>query len=142
MWQNPTEPQNVVNSNGKGMPTMAVDADVSQLPQDAANRSIQVAHQIQMRDNSGTPKESPLTVSSSVLELVPPVNAVVLHLIAATNNLRFGDNAVLDGTAGDGYGIVTSGNSVDLACADGTSIHVLKDGASDVIMSFWFDILG
>ena len=121
---------------------MAVETRDSSMPEDSQNKAIQVAHNVQMRDaTTPTPRESPLTVSGSVLEIKIPNNAIVLNIFAGVNNLRFGDNAVLDGTANEGYAILTAGNFVSLPVASKDSIHVLRDGASDVTMTFWFEML-
>lgn len=111
------------------------------LPIDGNHKPIQVASQIITQDGTGTPQESPLTVSSVVLELVIPTNADVLYIRAAVADIRYGDNATLDGTADDGYGLIPAGTALRIPCADGTSVHVLRDAAVDATAYFHFETL-
>jgi len=112
------------------------------LPRGGGGEAIQVAYKTKNRDaTTPTPRESPLTVSTTVLELKTPANAVVLVMFAGSNNLRFGDNATLDGTANKGYFVLTAGNFVALPVASAGSVWVKRDGAADVIVSFYYEML-
>lgn len=95
-----------------------------------------------MRDASGTPKESPLTVSTSVLEIVPPIDAVNLVLLPVDADCRFGDNMTLDGTPNDGYAVAYTNEIVSIpVTSSGASIYVLRDGSVDVTLGFYFEVL-
>lgn len=95
---------------------------------------------IEMRDASGTPKESPLTVSTSVLELVAPADGLYLVLRPMGGDCRYGDNGTLDGTANDGYAVVSANEAVRVPVADTVSVYVLRDGSIDVTLGFYFEV--
>ena len=95
-----------------------------------------------MRDaTTPTPVESPLTVSNTVLELVPHQHATILHLRPVGADCRYGDNGTLDGTADEGYAVVAAGSSVDIPVKNGGSIYVLRNAAADVTLGFHFEVL-
>lgn len=119
---------------------MNVQAQGGAQPKDTQGASIPVAAKIQMRDASSTPKESPLAVSSSVLELKPPTNAVMMIIKAVTNDINFGDNSTLDGTANNGFMTLTAGDSLPVPVANGNSVHVVRTSA-DGSLHFYYELL-
>lgn len=111
------------------------------LPRDANKASIPVASQIDMQDATGTPQVSPLTVADTALEVVIPTNAILCTLSPAGADLRFGDNATLDGTSGNGYFLLPDGEDKTIPVADGNSFWVVRDAGVSVTLSFFFEIL-
>ena len=106
------------------------------LPIDNNHKPIQVGYNIITQDASGTPKTSPLTVSSSALELVPMDASMKLTIRAAVADIRIAENSTLDGTLDDGYTIIPAGTAREIHCADGASVWVLRDAAVDATAYF------
>jgi hypothetical protein len=119
---------------------MALSTTGGALTQDTNRRSAQFYGDSANADATATPQLSPLTVSTSVLELKIPENATQVRLTASGADCRYGDNSTLDGTAGNGYSLLADGKTITLPCADQSSIHVLRDAAVDVTLSFGFDL--
>jgi len=111
------------------------------LPIDLNRRPIQVASNIQTRDATATALESPRSVAATTVPLVIPVNAVVLHVRAVGADLRYGDNTDLDTGAGEGYGLIPDGGSINLPCANGGTIFFVQDAGATVTMYFHFEML-
>ena len=79
----------------------------SQLPIDQAGNPVQVGHTIVCHDGHGTTNVSPKAVAGTAIAITAPTNAVRLWVKCDTNDLRFGENATLDGSAIDkGYAIL------------------------------------
>jgi hypothetical protein len=93
------------------------------------------------RDATATPLESPLTVSSTVLEIKLHTHASILHLRPVNADVRYGDNGTLDGTADEGYAVVKDGASLDIPVKNGASIYVVRDSSTDVFLSFHFVVM-
>ncbi len=108
------------------------------LPKDANAVSIPVGSTYVQVDASGTAKQSPLTVSSTELELVPPTNAVTLVIFPVTANIRYGKQDPLTGGAGEMYEVQTAGNFMMLPVADGASTWVMRDASTDASLNFHF----
>lgn len=118
---------------------MAIDLKgAGSLPLDPNHKPIQVTYNHTQQDASSTPKVSPLTVSTVVLELVPPGDAIQLIIRATVADIRHGDNNTLDGTAADGYTVIPAGTAKEIDCADGASIFVLRDAGTDATANFEF----
>jgi len=111
------------------------------LPLGGGSDAIQVGYRPRMTDaTTPTANQSPLTVSSSSIELKIPTNTAALVLFAGTNNLKLGDNTDLDGSVGGDHFILTAGNFISLDVAGGNSVFVQRDSA-DVSLSFYFVML-
>jgi len=111
------------------------------LPKDNNNNAIQIGSEIQNRDDTTpTPLESPQTVTGTITTIVPPGNSVSMLVRAVGNDLRYGDNTVLDGTANEGYGFIPDGSATVLPCANGKNITFKQDSAN-VTMYFHFEML-
>jgi len=93
------------------------------------------------QDATGTPQDSPLTVSSTPLALVKPAGAEWLVLRPVGADCRFGDNAVLDGTANEGYAVVLDGLEARIPVRNSGNIWVLRDAAVDVGLGFYYEVL-
>jgi hypothetical protein len=111
------------------------------LPIDGNHKPVQVASNIISQDGTGTPLDSPQTISSSVVTVVPATNADLMYCRAAVADIRYGDNATLDGTADEGYGLIPAGSALYIPCADGGSIFFLRDAAADATLYFHFEQL-
>jgi len=110
----------------------------NRLPSDANGNPIQVALSIQMADISGSVKTSPLTTITTVQTFVPPANAVVFWFRGDVAG-KFGDNATLDGTAGNGYGSYLVDTWHAIPCAGGNSIYVIPDSSAQI--DFYFEVV-
>jgi len=105
---------------------------------DADNNAVQTGKTFTNLDaTTPTARQSPLTVSTTELELKPPANAITLVLMPNTNTLRAGKQDPLDGTAGNGYEIILAGNYAAFDVGGGESVWVMRDSA-DVSLSFRF----
>ena len=100
------------------------------LPEDSKGRTIQVATNIQMEDDTATPLVSPQTNTGTVTTLVIPANAVALIMLVTGTAVRYGENTTLDGTAGDGYGLIPDGASIALPCANLEALSFNRDPVS------------
>ena len=113
---------------------------IGKLPRDGNNKEIQAALEIRNRDGTATPLESPQTVGAAATSLVVPTGAVALWLYASDGALKFGDNAVLDGTANEGYSLLPQGNAITIPCADMGTVYLMRN-AGNVITYFHFEML-
>jgi len=111
------------------------------LPLDMDGRPIQVGARIQNRDGASTPLESPATISGVIISATIPVNAVSMSLRALTADIRFGDNAVLDGTANEGYNFIPDGSSTVIPVAGRDKIFFLRDASITASLYFHFELL-
>lgn len=108
------------------------------LTQDGNNIPIQVSSRFANRDNSGTPIESPVLVSSSTVTLTPPTNAIGVWITASDQPLLVGDNEDLDNSNpddGEGCDIVLSGDKVFIGTTNMNAVYI-KRATSDVLVYF------
>ena len=122
---------------------MAIESFDASLPKGTDNQVIQVAAKIKTQDNEVTPNVSPLTVdTASGDEIVIPANAAILILRPFDEAVRFGENsATLDGSADNGYNKIPAGQAQAIACANGDSVFVKSDSATDCELHFHFEML-
>lgn len=107
------------------------------LARDTNNQVMHVARRIRTQDgNTGTPKESPLTVSSTIIEIQVPAEAIELIIIDVSADMRFSE----DPTMGR-YAVMPANTGLVLQCADGESLYVVRNGGIDVTMQFYFHCL-
>jgi hypothetical protein len=111
------------------------------LPIDGNNRAVQTAQRAVYQDAQETPKVSPLTVSSTALEIVPPTDAILFSARAVGADVRVGDNATLDGTEDEGYTLLPDGEWMLIPVANGASLHVVRDDDTDAELYFHFEVL-
>ena len=110
------------------------------LPRDINEKEIQVANTIICQDADGTVNPSPLTLSTSPDEIVPPVGALTFNAVSTAIWL-IGENATLDGSAaGKGYAAIPANTVISVPCADGASIYV-RAASGTPALSFWFETL-
>ncbi len=109
------------------------------LTQDGNNIPIQVSSRFANRDNSGTPIESPTTVTSAAtVTLTPPTNAIGVWITASDQPLLVGDNTDLDNSApdaGEGCDIVLSGDKVFIGTTNMNAVY-MKAASADVLVYF------
>jgi len=111
-------------------------------PLDKNLQPVQVAGNIRCRDGAGTPKESPQTVSTSTTTLTVPTGAVSLSMLATAADLRFGDNATLDGTTDEGYDFLPQDSRISIDVSNKNSVYVVRDAGVNVTLYFHFAMLG
>ena len=81
-----------------------------------SHQTLQVAHTIVCEDASGTVKPSPLTLTTSVAALVPPIGAVTVTM-TCTAIWWIGENTTLDGAATlKGYAAIPANAIITLPC--------------------------
>ena len=129
------------------MDTEFFDIQEGGLPRDIFHNRIQVAQNILNQDASVPKKISPLTVSSTVLEIIPPRFGLVIILNADLADLRYGTNQDLDSTItapveNHGYMLLRDGNSIAVPVADGDSLFLLRDASTDVTLYFSWERAG
>ena len=105
---------------------------------------IQAPTKFQMEDATGTTIKSPLTVSSTEIDLIVPANAVrfVVHATGAYLRIAI-SNA---GTAAAPYYVLKDGNTEAFPCAavagnGAAGIFLLRDSGTDVTAQFHFDLV-
>lgn len=104
---------------------------------DKNNQILHVARGIRTQDgNTASPKESPLTVSSTIIEIQVPLEAVELIILDVSADMRFSE----DPTMGR-YAVMPANTGLALQCADRNPYYVMRDGGVDVTMQFYFHVL-
>lgn len=104
------------------------------LPLDANQYPVQTGGGFCSHDGTATPVESPLTVSTTVIPLVVPTNAAELIIVNTSNDLRVSEEA----TCADYYFVVPGSTGQPLSCMKMSNIYLLRDGASDAVVQFYF----
>lgn len=97
---------------------------------------LQAANSFVTADITGTPKTSPLTVSSAVIPLAVPTNAVSAVFYATTNDTRISED-----DAAANYFVLKAGVLVTLPCTKQKNIYVVRDGSSDATLQFAFNVV-
>lgn len=114
---------------------MAVVVNQHQLPKDDNGHPIQSATKFVTTDGTSP---SPLTVSSSEIDLAVPANAVAFVAYAKGADCRI---AIKDGT-GTNYYILYDTVQDSFPCSGMTHISVLRNAAADVTLSYRFELIG
>lgn len=100
---------------------------------DGSRTPIQVAGSFQTNDSTGTPQTSPLTVSTSVVTLVVPDNAIQVSFLPLSADMRVSE------LVGMGqYDVVRQNTKEVISCAKMQNIYVKRDAAADVSLNFKF----
>lgn len=110
--------------------------DNSFLPQDAMGEVVQVAAGFQTNDATGTPQVSPLTVSSSEIDIAVPDGAAELVIVYTDISLRISE---VTGMAQ--YFVLPAGFSMVVPVANTDHVYLLRDGSSDATVQFFFNLL-
>ena len=109
------------------------------LPRDSNLNPIPVACDILTQDATGTPIDSPKSLTTTaVFTFVPPPGALVMVGRSAAA-VRYGDNVTLDGTANEGYMLASGSETFRVPCADGGSIYVRNDATGTNNFYFFFE---
>lgn len=110
------------------------------LPRDSNLNPIPVACDIITQDGtSPTPVESPKSLTTTaVFTFVPPAGALVMVCRSAAD-VRYGDNATLDGTANEGYMLAAGNTDFRIPCADVGNIYVRNDVTGTNNFYFFFE---
>ena len=107
------------------------------LPMDANNNAVQVAKDTIMKDGTGTPIESPLSMTTTVIStIIPPAGAINMIAICGAD-WNFGVVAALD----EGYMLGKADQYVVIPCAAGENIYVRNDSSGTNDLYFYFEIL-
>ena len=124
---------------------MAITLRTHALPQDANGHDIQAPSKWVAQDATGTPNKSPLTVSSTEIDIIVPEDAVTMVLSPVGADLRV---AVADGgTAAAPYRVIKDGTTVPIPVANvsGTGaagVFLLRDASTNVTLHFHFEMIG
>ena len=104
---------------------------------DGSHEAVQVGGSFQTSDATASPNKSPLTVSSSVITLIVPDNAVRFVGYSVTNDTRVSPES----TAADNYFVIKAGATVSFDCARMANIYLLRDAGADATFDFYFTIV-
>ena len=97
---------------------------------------LQTANSFVTADITGTPKTSPLTVSSVVIALAVPTNAVSVIFYSTANDVR-----VSEDDAAANYFLLKASTLVAFPCAKQKNIYVVRDAGSDATLQFAFNVV-
>lgn len=89
----------------------------------------------QTSDATGTPKNSPLTVSNSAVPIAVPTRAVQMTL-STNNDLRISELSDVST-----YYILAGGTAITIDIARLGILYLLRDGASDCTVKFMFNMV-
>lgn len=101
---------------------------------DASRNPVQVGGSFQTQDQATT--NSPLTVSSSIITLTVPDNAITLTLTGVTNSTRISEKSNMSS-----YYVLAANNTLVLEVSKQQYVYLLRDGAADSVVSFYFTLL-
>lgn len=106
----------------------------SNLPIDASRNPIQLGNSFVTQDATGTPKNSPLAYSNSVIALTVPDRAVKM-VVKPSTALR-----ISEASDASRYDIVAANAIESVECAGMQTIYIVRDSA-DGNLSFRFVIV-
>lgn len=101
------------------------------LTSDANRNPVQVGNQFQTNDNTGTPQNSPLSYSTTVLTLAVPDNAIQVTFMPTTD-MRYSDLLAMTR-----YDVVRTNVKELIPCARMSNIYIVRDSA-DGSLNFKF----
>lgn len=117
------------------MPAIAQHAP--DLNTDNNNRVLHVARHIRTQDgNVGSPKESPLLISSTITEIQFPLEAVELVILDTSADLRMSEDSAMGR-----YAVIPANTGLALQCSDGSSLYFVRNGGIDATVQFYFHAL-
>jgi len=100
---------------------------------DARDNVVQVSKNFSTQDATATPQTSPLTVSSTEIDLVVPNKAAELIIVFTDQAFRISE---VTGMAR--YFVLPAGYSHTLQVAGATHVYLKRDGTSDATVQFYF----
>lgn len=101
---------------------------------DASRIAIQAGKSFVTKDVTGTPKTSPLTVSSSVITIAIPTNAYQMQLYAISADVRISEES----TAAANYFVLKATVNMTIDVANMDTLYLLRDAAVDATLYFLF----
>jgi len=114
---------------------MGLNVSGVSLPRDGDANPVQVQTQIRTADISSTPKKSPLAVAGTILEIIPPLDAITMDIRALTDDIRFGPTSGLDA-----YNILLVGESKIIPVSNGESVYFVQNSGA-ATLNFHFNTL-
>lgn len=108
------------------------DSGANQI-KDANSNLVEIATGFITQDATGTPKTSPLTVSSTEVVITVPSDAVEMVIVNTSQALRISE---ITGMAR--YVVLPSGGGHLLQVADTSTVYLKRDGGTDAIVQFYF----
>jgi hypothetical protein len=105
------------------------------LPQDDRQTNVMTAKGFKTTDASGTPKASPLSVTTSESEIVFPSNAVELVIVNTSQDLR-----IYESTGSSSYCVLPANTGEVIQMGEGGSVFLKGDSATAVVQ-FYFRTL-
>jgi hypothetical protein len=100
---------------------------------DASRIALPIAKAFVTQDITGTPKTSPLTVSTAVIPITLPTNCTQVMLYTPTNDVRISDIVGMST-----YFVCVHGVPFLIDVAGMDTIYLVRDGASDAVTSLMF----
>ena len=110
--------------------------DNSWLPMDAMNQAVQVPAGFQTMDATGTPQTSPLTVSNIKITIVVPDGAAELVIVYTDISIRVSEDTTMAQ-----YFVLPAGFSAVIPVANLDNVFLIRDGANDATVQFFFNLL-
>ena len=104
------------------------------LPKDSNNVPVHVARGFVTTDNSGTPKTSPLSVTTTEVSIVVPSNAVELIIVNTSQALRVSETS--GGTA-TSYFLIAAGSGEVIQMGEGGTLYIRADSITSTVQ-FYF----
>ena len=117
-----------------------LDHKVGALAIDPRGTPIQVGGRISTQDATGTPKVSPLALTTGVTTLTVPTNAIGIDLTAESDDICYGDNSTLDASSpadGAGCSLLYEGSNKIKPCGAMTSFYVRARNDNAVLFFDW-----
>ena len=109
------------------------ESKIGALPKDSDKNPIQGGRTDQYLDASSTAKTSPLTLSTTEVELVTPVGAADLIIKSRVAGTRHGKQDPLTGGANAEYAVLEASNFLSIPVAGGSSVWVREDTAGAIL---------
>ena len=103
---------------------------------DATQNKLHTATAFSTQDDTGTPQASPLTVSSSEIDIVVPENAAELVIVNTDQDLR-----VSEVTGMARYFVLPVDQSLVLQVSNTDNVYLKRDGSSDCTVQFYFRLI-
>lgn len=95
---------------------------------------VQIGNAFVTADNSASVKNSPLTVSSSVLTIVPPDNAVEF-IVNPSADMKISNDLTMTT-----YDVIASGTKESVPCAKMSAIYIVRS-SGDLTLNFRFTVI-
>lgn len=104
------------------------------LMRDGSTTPIQIGSTIATKDNSGTPKNSPFTLTGGIDIIVPPLNAVEFIVNPLTTSLQISEDSTMTT-----YDVIATSTKESVPCAKMTAIYIR--GTNGNVVNFRFTLI-